>query len=101
MFMPFLRSFDSIEMRTNFCGQNRLGAVLFDNELIQVGDELFGFEIKIDIFLLAGRGLGLVDRTLLGQNHGRYNFNIIAEFFGQKLTDFFLQFLWIRYFLAL
>jgi hypothetical protein len=53
--MPFLRTFNAIEMGTNFCGQNRLGAVLFNDELIQVSDKLLGFKVKIDFFLLAGR----------------------------------------------
>ena len=76
----FLCALDAIEVRANFGGQDRFGAVLFDNKLIQVGDKFFRLEIKIDLFFALAR-LDFINGVLLWQNHRRYHFDIVTKFF--------------------
>ncbi len=88
-----LKMLDPVEVSTDFGGQRVLGCRLLNNVLVQISDQVLWLEIEIDRFAAFRWRFAFIAAGCLGHNDGRCQFHAATEFFGQEITQLFLQLL--------
>ncbi len=90
-FPPLLQVMaDAVEVGADLGGEDALGVFLLDDVLAEVGLQLFGLQVEVDLVerlgaFAPGAGLGL------GHPIRRRHLNTAAVFFGEIIADFFFQ----------